>query len=240
MARPPPPARDGSREGAAQREAERSGAPQRPLTHRSGPVAEILAGADAEVPTGRAPDRQRGRGEQDPVPPPPPRGPSTRRRGSRSGDARWSPSVGSNRHRRDSCSKAEADVHIDGQPYYERTIWLVTANCGHIEEVTLYCSGEWDTEARARQKREAPMLRPWDVLIANVTSGAIDRWIRVSGRARRATGWPQTPRTYRRGASPRGAGRGHTVTAHPRAPGNDEAQAPGIDASTPLTMRLIL
>lgn len=56
--------------------------------------------------------------------------------------------------------EAEADVHIDGQPYYERTIWLVTANSGHIEEVTLYCSGEWDTETRARQKREAPMLRP--------------------------------------------------------------------------------
>lgn len=56
--------------------------------------------------------------------------------------------------------EAEADVQIDGRPYYERTIWLVTTNRGRIEEVTLYCSGAWDTETRTRQEREAPMLRP--------------------------------------------------------------------------------
>lgn len=56
--------------------------------------------------------------------------------------------------------EAEADVHIDGQPYYERTIWLVTITDDRITEVTLYCSGEWDTDTRARQQREAPMLRP--------------------------------------------------------------------------------
>ena len=56
--------------------------------------------------------------------------------------------------------EAEADVQIDGKPYYERTIWLVTTTNGCIAEVTLYCSGEWDTETRARQQREAPMLRP--------------------------------------------------------------------------------
>lgn len=56
--------------------------------------------------------------------------------------------------------EAEVDVRIDNQPYYERTLWLVTTDQERITAITLYCSGEWDTETKARQAREAPMLRP--------------------------------------------------------------------------------
>lgn len=56
--------------------------------------------------------------------------------------------------------EAEVDVRIDDEPYYERTLWLVTTEQDAITAITLYCSGEWDMETKARQAREAPMLRP--------------------------------------------------------------------------------
>jgi hypothetical protein len=31
---------------------------------------------------------------------------------------------------------------------------------GRIAEVTVYCTGEWDDELRARHAAEAPMIRP--------------------------------------------------------------------------------
>lgn len=56
--------------------------------------------------------------------------------------------------------EAEVDVRIDNQPFYERTMWLVTTNDDRITAITLYCSGEWDMETKACQPGEAPMLRP--------------------------------------------------------------------------------
>ena len=38
--------------------------------------------------------------------------------------------------------EVEAEVRIDGTPYFERTLWLLTVDDDRVDEVTLYCSGE--------------------------------------------------------------------------------------------------
>lgn len=46
-----------------------------------------------------------------------------------------------------------------GQNLYFRNMWLCEIRNGRISEVTVYCTGEWDEQARRTQAEEAPMLR---------------------------------------------------------------------------------
>ena len=47
-----------------------------------------------------------------------------------------------------------------GEALTGRKIVLCTVRDGRISELTVYCSGDWDEELRARHAAEAPMLRP--------------------------------------------------------------------------------
>jgi hypothetical protein len=47
-----------------------------------------------------------------------------------------------------------------GERIYYRSVSLVTVQGGQISNVVHYCTGPWDDATRARQAREAPMLRP--------------------------------------------------------------------------------
>jgi ketosteroid isomerase-like protein len=51
-------------------------------------------------------------------------------------------------------------VRDDGNEITSREIVLCTVRDGRISELTVYCTGEWDEELRARHAAEAPMLRP--------------------------------------------------------------------------------
>ena len=46
-----------------------------------------------------------------------------------------------------------------GKEITGREIVLCTVRDGRISELTVYCSGDWDEELRARHAAEAPMLR---------------------------------------------------------------------------------
>jgi hypothetical protein len=43
--------------------------------------------------------------------------------------------------------------------YYRQAV-VVETNGGLITAMTLYCTGPWDAETEARQRAEAPMIRP--------------------------------------------------------------------------------
>ncbi len=47
-----------------------------------------------------------------------------------------------------------------GEQMTDRKIVLCEVRGGRIAELTVYCSGDWDTELRARHAAEAPLLRP--------------------------------------------------------------------------------
>jgi len=51
------------------------------------------------------------------------------------------------------------DTTEDAVPVYYRSVSVVTVRDGQISEVVHYCTGPWDEATRARQAREAPMLR---------------------------------------------------------------------------------
>jgi len=51
-------------------------------------------------------------------------------------------------------------VRDDGNEITGREIVLCTVRDRRISELTVYCSGDWDEELRARHAAEAPMLRP--------------------------------------------------------------------------------
>jgi hypothetical protein len=57
-----------------------------------------------------------------------------------------------------------AEINYDtverGNAFYHRSVSVVTIHDGQIAEVVHYCTGPWDEATRARQAREAPMLRP--------------------------------------------------------------------------------
>jgi hypothetical protein len=57
---------------------------------------------------------------------------------------------------------AETDYETieHGASVYHRSVSLVTVHDGQISNVIHYCTGPWDEATRARQAREAPMLRP--------------------------------------------------------------------------------
>jgi ketosteroid isomerase-like protein len=47
-----------------------------------------------------------------------------------------------------------------GEQMTDRKIVLCEVRGGRIAELTVYCSGDWDAELRARHAAEAPLLRP--------------------------------------------------------------------------------
>jgi ketosteroid isomerase-like protein len=49
--------------------------------------------------------------------------------------------------------------HEDGQELTDRKILLCEVREGQVAELTVYCSGDWDAELRARHAAEAPILR---------------------------------------------------------------------------------
>ena len=48
----------------------------------------------------------------------------------------------------------------DGNVITGRDLYLCEVRDGRIAEMTVYCSGEWDEELRARHAAESPMIRP--------------------------------------------------------------------------------
>jgi hypothetical protein len=48
---------------------------------------------------------------------------------------------------------------VDGEDRSARRLVLCEVVRGRIAEVTVYCTGEWDDELRARHAAEAPMIR---------------------------------------------------------------------------------
>jgi ketosteroid isomerase-like protein len=48
----------------------------------------------------------------------------------------------------------------DGEELTDRKIVLCEVRGGRISELTVYCSGDWDAELRARHAAEATILRP--------------------------------------------------------------------------------
>jgi len=49
---------------------------------------------------------------------------------------------------------------VDGEDHSARRLILCEVARGRIAEVTVYCTGEWDDDLRARHAAEAPMIRP--------------------------------------------------------------------------------
>ena len=47
-----------------------------------------------------------------------------------------------------------------GKEMTDRKIVLCEVRDGRIAELTIYCSGDWDAELRARHAAETPLLRP--------------------------------------------------------------------------------
>ena len=48
----------------------------------------------------------------------------------------------------------------DGEEITDRKIVLCEVRGNQIAELTVYCSGDWDADLRARHAAEAPILRP--------------------------------------------------------------------------------
>ncbi|HEY8059240.1 MAG TPA: hypothetical protein VID94_10835 [Acidimicrobiales bacterium] len=50
--------------------------------------------------------------------------------------------------------------HDDGEEITDRKILLAEVRAGHITELTIYCSGDWNAELRARHAAETQLIRP--------------------------------------------------------------------------------
>jgi hypothetical protein len=48
----------------------------------------------------------------------------------------------------------------DGAELTDRKIVLCEVRGGRVSEMTIYCSGDWDAELRARHAAETALLRP--------------------------------------------------------------------------------
>ena len=48
----------------------------------------------------------------------------------------------------------------DGEEITDRKILLAEVRAGRIAELTIYCSGDWDAELRARHTAETELIRP--------------------------------------------------------------------------------
>jgi hypothetical protein len=53
---------------------------------------------------------------------------------------------------------SEHDEH--GQMMSSRKVLVCTVRAGRVSEMTVFCSGDWDAELRARHATESPMVRP--------------------------------------------------------------------------------
>jgi ketosteroid isomerase-like protein len=49
---------------------------------------------------------------------------------------------------------------IDGEEITDRKILLAEVRSGRIAELTVYCTGDWNTELRARHAAETQLIRP--------------------------------------------------------------------------------
>jgi ketosteroid isomerase-like protein len=49
---------------------------------------------------------------------------------------------------------------IDGEEITDRKILLAEVRSGRIAELTVYCTGDWNTEQRARHAAETQLIRP--------------------------------------------------------------------------------
>ena len=50
--------------------------------------------------------------------------------------------------------------HENGEEITDRKILLAEVRNGHIAELTIYCSGDWNAELRARHTAETQLIRP--------------------------------------------------------------------------------
>ena len=50
--------------------------------------------------------------------------------------------------------------HENGEEITDRKILLAEVRNGHIAELTIYCSGDWNAELRARHAAETQLIRP--------------------------------------------------------------------------------
>ena len=50
--------------------------------------------------------------------------------------------------------------HDDSDEITDRKILLAEVRGGHITELTIYCSGDWNAELRARHTAETQLIRP--------------------------------------------------------------------------------
>ena len=50
--------------------------------------------------------------------------------------------------------------HDDGRDITDRKILLAEVRDGRIAELTIYCSGDWDADLRARHAAETQLIRP--------------------------------------------------------------------------------
>lgn len=57
-------------------------------------------------------------------------------------------------------AEVEGEYAHHGEDLYFRNLLLCEVSDGRIAELTFYCTGDWDAETRARQRHEAPMIRP--------------------------------------------------------------------------------
>jgi len=48
----------------------------------------------------------------------------------------------------------------NGEDLVNRKILLCEVRSGRVAELTIYCSGDWNAELRARHAAEAPLIRP--------------------------------------------------------------------------------
>ncbi len=48
----------------------------------------------------------------------------------------------------------------NGEELTDRKILLCEVRSGRVAELTVYCSGDWNAELRARHAAEAPLIRP--------------------------------------------------------------------------------
>ena len=48
----------------------------------------------------------------------------------------------------------------NGEQLTDRKILLCEVRSGHVAELSVYCSGDWNAELRARHTAEAPLIRP--------------------------------------------------------------------------------
>lgn len=57
-------------------------------------------------------------------------------------------------------AEVTGDHDEDGELMTDRKILLCAVRDGRVSELTIYCSGDWDADLRARHAQETTLLRP--------------------------------------------------------------------------------